>query len=53
MNEYRDIPLYMLCASLNNTFCSVQLLSCVHFFEILWTVALQAILSMGFFRQEY
>ena len=34
----------MLCA---------QLLSCVWLFVILWTVACQAPLSMGFFRQEY
>ena len=27
-----------------------QLLSCVQFFETLWTVALQATLSMGFFQ---
>ena len=29
------------------------LLSCVQLFAILWTVACQAPLSMGFFRQEY
>ena len=28
-------------------------LSCVQLFETLWTVACQALLSMGFFRQEY
>ena len=31
----------------------VQLLSRVQFFETAWTVAHQAPLSMGFFRQEY
>ena len=30
-----------------------QLLSCVQFFAALWTIACQAPLSMGFFRQEY
>ena len=30
-----------------------KLLSCVWLFETLWTVALQAPLSMGFSRQEY
>ena len=30
-----------------------QSLSCVQFFETLWTIACQAPLSMGFFRQEY
>ena len=30
-----------------------QLLSCVWLFATLWTVACQAPLSMGFFRQEY
>ena len=30
-----------------------QLLSCVRLFSTLWTVALQAPLSMGFSRQEY
>ena len=46
MNEYRDIPLYMLCASLNNTFCSVQLLSCVWLFATPWNAARQACLSI-------
>ena len=31
----------------------VWLLSCVRLFVTPWTVALQALLSMGFFRQEY
>ena len=31
----------------------VQSLSSVQFFATMWTVALQAPLSMGFFRQEY
>ena len=31
----------------------VCMLSCVHLFEIPWTVAHQAPLSMGFSRQEY
>ena len=43
----------MLCASLNKTFCSVQLLSHVRLFVTLWTVACQALLSMGFSRQKY
>ena len=30
-----------------------QSLSCVRLFVILWTVACQAPLSTGFFRQEY
>ena len=30
-----------------------SLFSPVQFFAILWTVACQALLSMGFFRQEY
>ena len=30
-----------------------QLLSCVRLFETQWTVAHQALSSMGFFRQEY
>ena len=32
---------------------TVQVLSCVQLFATLWTVAHQALLSMGFFRQEY
>ena len=31
----------------------MKLLSCVHLFETTWTVAYQALLSMGFSRQEY
>ena len=31
----------------------VKLLSCVQLFATPWTVAYQALLSMGFFRQEY
>ena len=31
----------------------VQLLSCVQFFAAPWTVAHQALLSMGFSKQEY
>ena len=31
----------------------VKLLSCVRLFVTLWTVAYQAPLFMGFFRQEY
>ena len=30
-----------------------QSFSCVQLFATLWTVAHQALLSMGFFRQEY
>ena len=33
--------------------CILSCLSCVRFFVILWTVARQAPLSMGFSRQEY
>ena len=37
-----------------NEHCEVvKLLSCVRLFEILWTVAYQAPLSMEFSRQEY
>ena len=32
---------------------SAQLLNSVHLFVTSWTVACQAPLSMGFFRQEY
>ena len=35
-----------------DTYC-VQSLSCVWLFVTPWTVAYQAILSLGFFRQEY
>ena len=35
------------------THSSVLLLSCAQLFAMVWTVALQAPLSMGFFRQEY
>ena len=34
-------------------FSSAQLLSCVRLFATPWTVARQAPLRMGFFRQEY
>ena len=33
--------------------CCAYMLSHVPFFATLWTIALQAPLSMGFFRQEY
>ena len=33
--------------------CVCVCLSCVQLFVTLWTVALQALLSMGFPRQEY
>ena len=33
--------------------CMLSLFSCVQLFEILWTVAYQTPLSMGFSRQEY
>ena len=36
-----------------NNFMCAQLLSCVQLFATPWTVACQAPLSMGFFRQEY
>ena len=36
-----------------NTTSSVQFLSCVQLSATSWTVAHQAPLSMGFFRQEY
>ena len=32
---------------------SVYMLSCIQLFVTLWTVALPASLSMGFYRQEY
>ena len=32
---------------------AAQLLSCVQLFVTLWAVAHQALLSVGFFRQEY
>ena len=30
-----------------------QMLNCIQLFETPWTVAYQALLSMGFYRQEY
>ena len=33
--------------------CMLSHFSCVRLFATLWTVACQAPLSMGFFRQEY
>ena len=36
-----------------NCGCVCELLSCVQLFLTLWTVACQAPLSMGFFKQEY
>ena len=40
------IPHLLICAVLNR-------FSCVQLFETLWTIACQALLSMGFSRQEY
>ena len=33
--------------------CVCELFSCDPLFVTLWTVACQALLSMGFFKQEY
>ena len=33
--------------------CVLRHFSCVRLFVILWTTACQALLSMGFFKQEY
>ena len=38
---------------LNVHACMLSLFSLIQHFATLWTVALQAPLSMGFFRQEY
>ena len=45
-------PLVLLFMALD-IFIFVCMLSCVQLFAVLWTVACQAPLSMGFFRQEY
>ena len=37
----------------NNKYMCLSCLNCVRLFETLWTVALQAPLSVGFSRQEY
>ena len=48
------IPTILLFLSEFNLVCVCgQLLSHVRLFVTLWTLARQAILSMGFFRQEY
>ena len=44
LNEYKQW---------NNVHVQAQFLTCVWLFAILWTVALQAPLSMGFSRPEY
>ena len=33
--------------------CMLSCFSCVQLFVILWTIAYQALLTMGFYRQEY
>ena len=48
--EFDRIPLYMVYIASK---LQVKLLSRVQLFAIPWTVAYQALLSMGFSRQEY
>ena len=55
--DVRVIQHVMLSSTLPPTYSYIhvcaQLLSCVQLFVTLWTVACQAPLSMGFYRQEY
>ena len=51
--SYIKFPL-VICFTYNNVYvCVCQSLSCVRLFATPWTVACQAPLSMGFFREEY
>ena len=42
-----------MCSNILDTFLCVCVLNCVRLFEIPWTEAHQALLSMGFSKQEY
>ena len=48
LRVYRKAVCVCVCVCMH-----AQLLNHVHLFVTLWTVAHQALLSMGFFRQEY
>ena len=53
MSRYIEIRLSHQERVYNELCVCVQLLSHVHLFAILWTIARQTPLSMEFFRQEY